>query len=392
MAIRVAAWIISQLVLISVCAAQVKTSTALLETGKRQFNEGQFTAAADSFRRAADLDPNSAAALQLLTRALLAQVPYNLQLLPDVGGVLPKAEAAAEQAVRLAPSDASAWCALGLVRNKLANAARDPKTKAGELNDADRAFKKALSIDPESFEAHYELGDMASEMAIYPLLAARQRSGVPIGKPGRIQNTELLQTMQERYSAQINAAIEHTRHALRIDPKSWKAMNQMAGLLNERSVIEDTDESAKADHDAATAWEKKSAAARPAAPAAPVNPQRLATASSIAQFMSAGTPLAPGQQSGTMLVILPEEAAKNLVKKIDPAYPDSAKRAGISGDVQFRIWVNKQGRVQRVELLSGDPQLVGSARDAVQKWEYKPAILDGQAQEFMTSVVVRFVR
>ena len=43
-------------------------------------------------------------------------------------------------------------------------------------------------------------------------------------------------------------------------------------------------------------------------------------------------------------------------------------------------------------MLSGDPQLVDSAREAVQKWEFKPFVVNGETKEFMTTAVVRFVR
>ena len=270
------AWLGSQLLLASICAAQVKTSTAFIEDGKRKLDNGQFVAAADALREAAELDPHSAVAYELLARALAGQASYNLRLLPDVNGVLPKAEAAAKKAVELAPLAASGWCALGLVDHKRADAARDVQTRVAELNAADKAFKKALSINAESFEAHYELGKMALDTAMEPLLAARYRSGVPFGKPGRIQDPEILKSMQERYGVQVRDGIEQMQHALTINPNSWNAMHQMAGLLNERSLIEDTDEKANADRDLAAEWEKKSQAAKPIAPAKPVSSEQAA--------------------------------------------------------------------------------------------------------------------
>ena len=241
MGMRVAAWLGSLFLLALICAAQVKTS-ALIESGKRELDNGQFTAAADSFREAAEIDPSSEVPYELLARALVGQVPYNLRLLPDVNGALPEAKTAAKKAVDLAPFDASAWCALGLVNQRLADATRDAKTTAAELTTADRAFNRALLIEPMSYEAHYELGKMALDAAMEPLLAARYRSGVPFGKPGRIQDPGILKSMQERYRLQIEAGIDHTQRALTINSRSWSAMHQMAALLNEESLIEDSDE------------------------------------------------------------------------------------------------------------------------------------------------------
>ena len=390
--IRFSACFGAYLLLVSVCAAQVRTSAAFIEEGKRELENGRFTAAADSFRKAAELDSNSPIAYILLTRALVGQVQYNLRLLPDVSRVLPEAERAAKKAVDLAPTDPSAWCVLGIVDHKLADAARDPDNIASELNAADQAFKKALSIDARLFEAHYELGSMASAAAAMPLIAAAHQSGVPAGRPPRIQDPNLLKRMQDRYGLQINIGIEHTRQALTIDPKSWKAMHQMAGLMNELSLLEDREEKSKADHDLATDWENKAEAARPKVPSNPPTPEQLAVADAFAGTMSGPSLLPPGQSSGTMLVVLPEQAEKSVVKKVDPVYPDAAKQAGIAGAVRFRIWVNKEGRVKNVELLSGDSRLVNSARDAVWKWEFKPLVVNREPREFMTVVALQFER
>lgn len=93
-----------------------------------------------------------------------------------------------------------------------------------------------------------------------------------------------------------------------------------------------------------------------------------------------------------MLVLLPEQAEKILVQKVDPVYPAATKPSSAPGEIRFRICVNREGRVERVDLLSGDPELVDSARDAVGKWEFKPLVVNGETKEFMTTVVLRFVR
>jgi TonB family protein len=51
-------------------------------------------------------------------------------------------------------------------------------------------------------------------------------------------------------------------------------------------------------------------------------------------------------------------------------YPPAAKKAGIQGNVRLRVTINKDGSVGDIEVLSGDPQLVKAALEAVPQWRY----------------------
>ena len=55
---------------------------------------------------------------------------------------------------------------------------------------------------------------------------------------------------------------------------------------------------------------------------------------------------------------------------MNPVYPPAAKKAGIQGIVVLRATIAMDGSVSNLEVLSGDPQLVKAALDAVQKWRY----------------------
>jgi TonB family protein len=58
------------------------------------------------------------------------------------------------------------------------------------------------------------------------------------------------------------------------------------------------------------------------------------------------------------------------VAKVNPVYPPAAKKAGIQGIVVLRATIATDGSVSNLEVLSGDPQLVKAALEAVQKWRY----------------------
>ncbi len=68
-----------------------------------------------------------------------------------------------------------------------------------------------------------------------------------------------------------------------------------------------------------------------------------------------------------------------LISRVDPDYPLQAKVNKIEGVVTIRIRIDKDGRVEKAEVISGDPQLSKAALDAVRHWRYKPATIAGIA-------------
>ena len=52
--------------------------------------------------------------------------------------------------------------------------------------------------------------------------------------------------------------------------------------------------------------------------------------------------------------------------------------------------ISKEGNIENLQLQSGHPLLVNAAKEAVLQWKYKPTLLNGQAVEVVTSIVVNF--
>jgi len=65
------------------------------------------------------------------------------------------------------------------------------------------------------------------------------------------------------------------------------------------------------------------------------------------------------------------------ISRIEAAYPVQAKAENIQGTVVLHIYIDKEGRVVKVEVKSGDSKLTQAAVDAVRQWRYKPATLGG---------------
>jgi len=86
----------------------------------------------------------------------------------------------------------------------------------------------------------------------------------------------------------------------------------------------------------------------------------------------------------------PGEMAKLLVKKVDPSYPDAAKKAGIEGVVVLTAVISKDGDIEMLQIVSGHPALAKAAIEAVKQWKYRPYLVQGKPAEVKTRVEVNF--
>ena len=81
----------------------------------------------------------------------------------------------------------------------------------------------------------------------------------------------------------------------------------------------------------------------------------------------------------------------NLIFRVQPEYPDLAKRTRIQGQVMLRAVISREGTIENLQVLSGHPMLVQAAVKAVQLWRYRPYVLNGEPVEVETQVTVKFV-
>lgn len=73
-----------------------------------------------------------------------------------------------------------------------------------------------------------------------------------------------------------------------------------------------------------------------------------------------------------------------------PAYPQLARQRGVFGVVKMEAAIDERGNVTSVKIVSGDVILAATARNAVLKWKYKPATLNGQPIATSMNVQVLF--
>lgn len=80
--------------------------------------------------------------------------------------------------------------------------------------------------------------------------------------------------------------------------------------------------------------------------------------------------------------------AKMLKKRVQPQYPEEARKNRIAGTVRLHVIIADDGSVRQLDLVSGDPSLAKSAMDAVRGWKYRPTYLNGYPVEVDTTVDV----
>jgi len=79
-----------------------------------------------------------------------------------------------------------------------------------------------------------------------------------------------------------------------------------------------------------------------------------------------------------------------LIKRVEPTYPEEARKQGIQGAVILEATVDIKGQVQKVKVLESIPALDQAAIDAVKQWTYEPKIIDGKPTPVIFTVTVQF--
>jgi TonB family protein len=113
------------------------------------------------------------------------------------------------------------------------------------------------------------------------------------------------------------------------------------------------------------------------------NPSLVAASASV-------PPTAASKPSSDLLEVPEDYADDQVVHRVHPSYPKQARARKLHGAVVLQAVINKQGKVDSLQLVSGDPLLAQAAADAVKQWRYKPYWHNGEAADFQTRITVDF--
>jgi protein TonB len=79
-----------------------------------------------------------------------------------------------------------------------------------------------------------------------------------------------------------------------------------------------------------------------------------------------------------------------LIKTAQLVYPPIAKARNITGMVVVEVKVGKDGKVSNPRFVSGPPVFRDAAFDAVSRYQFKPAKLNGQPIDQVTQIRLNF--
>jgi len=88
---------------------------------------------------------------------------------------------------------------------------------------------------------------------------------------------------------------------------------------------------------------------------------------------------------------VPVEKQPTPVKSPPPAYPEIARRAGVEGTVWVKIWVDKEGKAKKAQILKSDAELFNQAAiDAAMQWVFTPAVMNNGPVAVWVSIPFKF--
>jgi len=90
-------------------------------------------------------------------------------------------------------------------------------------------------------------------------------------------------------------------------------------------------------------------------------------------------------------VRLSDAEAKKIVKtRTNPEYPPLAKQMRVSGEVRLDVYLNEDGSVDKVHVVSGNALLAGAAQNAIKQWKFGTPTVDDKPVKAVASYSFSF--
>jgi tetratricopeptide (TPR) repeat protein len=322
-------------------AAQVPPPTEFEALRNREFDlstAGKYREAADAFERAAALKPDDASFHNALGNAYQSLSDNN------------RAEVEFKRALQLDPGSTTALDSLISLSYAL-----------HKIEDSRERIAQFLSMHPRYGRAHYWAGVLAEADFHADLMATRAAANVKLDEPGPLPATRAKAELIQKYATAVDQGIAHLRRAIDLDPQFDDAMASLSAFMREQAELRDTLDQYRREAAVADGWLQRSLDTRKQNASIPGHPQRIR--------VGGGVQLA------------------NLLRKPSPSCPPGVR---ISGQVRLTVVIAKNGEIQDISVISGDPVLVTRALEAVNGWIYKPTLLNGIPVEVITIVEVNF--
>jgi len=90
-------------------------------------------------------------------------------------------------------------------------------------------------------------------------------------------------------------------------------------------------------------------------------------------------------------VRLSDAEAKKVVKsRTNPEYPPLAKQMRVTGEVRLDVYLNEDGSLDKIHVVSGNALLAGAAQNAVKNWKFGAPTVDDKPVKAVASYSFSF--
>ncbi len=93
----------------------------------------------------------------------------------------------------------------------------------------------------------------------------------------------------------------------------------------------------------------------------------------VVSFLTSKSDAQAGQSNPGSGPTQDSEIYRRAKVKVQPEYPDLARKMELAGVVKVEVTVSPNGTVKSAHVVGGHPVLAGPALDAARKWRFEPA-------------------
>jgi TonB family protein len=99
----------------------------------------------------------------------------------------------------------------------------------------------------------------------------------------------------------------------------------------------------------------------------------------------------PESSNSVVQAIIPQDVTTGLLlRKVQPIYPERARRNHIYGMVRMQAVISQTGNILNLELLDGPIELAVSAVTAVRQWKFQPFLLNGEPVAVSADILINY--
>ncbi|MEK7726904.1 MAG: TonB family protein [candidate division KSB1 bacterium] len=87
---------------------------------------------------------------------------------------------------------------------------------------------------------------------------------------------------------------------------------------------------------------------------------------------------------------IPYQVAPVIIKRVEPIYPELARKAGMQGKVWVKVLIDKEGKVKKAVIMQGIEIFHEAAISSVLQWVFKPAIQQDRPIAVWMAIPINF--